>query len=92
MKGLSRQNECLTQFYIAHTLDKQGYQSTWYDAIDVPDKQFAYYYAKIPKSDGPLYFIIETYTRDVVPVECTKGSYTQPGGMKLGVTHPLAYI
>jgi len=92
MVGLSRSKRCITQFYIAHTREKEGYKTTWYDAIDVPDSKLKSFFARIPKKDEPVYFVVETYTRDVVPVECTKGTYRQPGGMRVGVTHPLAYV
>jgi len=91
MSGMSLENQCISKFFIAHTRDKEGYKTTWYDAIDAPDSQVEFYNVNIPKADGPLYFIVETYTRDFVPIECTEGKANNFNGFAL-VTHPMAYI
>jgi len=54
--------------------DDEGYTSTYYDAEDM-DENYYYYYMTVPENDGSLYFTAETYYQEMIPNECTTGSY-----------------
>ena len=56
-------------------LDKHGYQNTWYDALNMDEQNHLYFFTP-PKTEGNLYFTVETYYQDIVPEQCIKDSPT----------------
>lgn len=54
--------------------DSEGYSDTVYDAEDM-DEYDHNYYITVPENDGFLYFSVETYYQEMIPNECTTGTY-----------------
>lgn len=65
---------CLTNFEISHVRASEGYTDAVYDMED-DDGTSTNFYVTVPASDGALYFSAETYFQDLVPNECTSGTY-----------------
>lgn len=54
--------------------NSDNYTSTIYDK-EGDDGTMKDYFVTVPASDGDLYFMAETYYQDMVPEECTTGTY-----------------
>ena len=67
-------HNCLTNFEISHVRESEGYKDAVYDK-EGDDGTLGTYYVTVPANDGALYFSAETYYQDIVPTECTTGSY-----------------
>ena len=62
---------CFYYFTVGHYLDKDGYASTWYDQDD-DDGTLKTYTATIPKREGYLFFMVESYLYKMLPRSCTE--------------------
>ena len=67
-------HNCLTNFEISHVRTSEGYTDAIFDK-EGDDGTLANYYVTVPANDGALYFSAETYFQDLVPNECTSGTY-----------------
>ena len=67
--AFAKDTGCFESFYVAHMLDKHGYQNTWYDALNMDEENHLYFFTP-PKTEGNLYFTVETYYQDIVPEQC----------------------
>ena len=65
---------CIYSYQIAHVRESEGFSSTTYDK-EGDDGTMKDYYVTVPAADGGIYFMAETYYQDMVPEECTTGTY-----------------
>ena len=86
--AFSSSQACFDSFYIAHFLEDQGYEDTWYDALNM-DEQVNEYTFTAPSNGKTIYFTVETYYQDVIPNECTTGDYRRSNGYVLRLPNPL---
>lgn len=77
---------CIYSYQIAHLRESDGYKRTYYDQ-DGDDANLKNFYVTVPAVDGDLYFMAETYYQDMVPEECTTGTYQGNG-----VNSPVADV
>lgn len=66
--------DCIYSYEIAHVRTSEGYIRTYYDQEN-DDGSMKDYYVTVPAADGGIYFMAETYYQDIVPEECTTGTY-----------------
>lgn len=71
--------DCIENYEIAHMRDSEGYKASWYDAENMDDQSHNYF-VTVPANDGALYFTVETYYQEIVPNECSYGTFTYSGG------------
>lgn len=65
---------CIYSYQIAHNRETEGYKRAYYDQ-EGDDGTLKDYYVTVPASDGGIYFMAESYYQDLVPEECTSGTY-----------------
>jgi len=65
---------CINDYQIAHYRDAEGYSDDIFDKED-DDGSTNYYYVTVPADDGALYFSVESYYQQLIPNECTSGTY-----------------
>jgi len=87
MSALSSENgakPCLEKLYVGHIKEEGelGYKPAWYDQIGDEGEETAFYFTP-PRAVGDLYFTVETYPFDVVPVECTRTAINTPTGTQI---------
>ena len=81
---------CIFSFEIAHMRDSEGYKDAWYDEIDNTNEEtYTSFYITVPANDGALYFTVESYYQEIVPLECTTGTVNLGGGTTGTLTSPL---
>ena len=78
---------CILSYEIAHTRESEGFKSAWYDAESM-DEATHEYFITVPANDGALYFTVETYYQEIIPNECTSGSFLS-GGTSISLTSPV---
>lgn len=66
--------DCIYSFQIAHYRKADGFSDAVYDAENM-DESYKYYYATVPQFNEALYFTVETYYQEMIPNECTTGTY-----------------
>lgn len=67
--------------------NNQSYTDVWYDANNIGETAHQYYYTPTSK-DGDLYFTVETYPYQVIPMVCL-GAVNSFGST---VSYPIVYI
>tara|TARA_B110000285_G_scaffold232359_1_gene303236 strand:+ start:1251 stop:1982 length:732 start_codon:yes stop_codon:yes gene_type:complete len=65
---------CIYGYQIAHLRDSEGYSRSYYDQ-EGDDGTLKDFFVTVPASDGDIYFMAESYYQDLVPEECTSGTY-----------------
>ena len=60
--------ECFSDIAIAQI--HEGFTDNWYDALDMDDKFHSYYF-EVPTKDDDFYITVETYSENIVPLQCT---------------------
>ena len=64
--------KCFDELDVAHYRDGEGYRLSWYDMEG--DLGFVNDYTiHVPKQDGDLYFTVESYYANMVPISCLSG-------------------
>ena len=70
---------------------QQGYSSDWYDVDDSDESQFEFTVA-VPEKNGDLYFNVDSYYYNMMPAECTTGSYPDIEGNQVNVFLPIVAL
>lgn len=58
---------CFYAYQIGHNRRSEDYNTTWYDSYNFPDNSVETFYFTPPQKNGDLYFMIDTYTYQMVP-------------------------
>ena len=82
---------CFGDFQIAHDRSAEGYSNDWYDE-DLVYKSTYSYQAVVPERNGDLYFSTDGYYIDMIPLECTKGVYTDKDGEEFEGVLPAVFL
>ena len=88
--AIGASNACVGSLVVAHHRADEGWASLYYDALAM-DGEVHNYYVTIPsheESNKDLYFTVETYAQNIIPNECTTGTYTG-GGDEYLLPNPL---
>ena len=70
---------CFLDYQIAHQRSAEGYKDAWYDAEGM-DEEMHMYAITPPAKSGDLYFSVESYFLNMIPLGCSSGSYTYTSG------------
>jgi hypothetical protein len=62
---------CFVNIQIGHNRADEDYEEQWYDVIDASDDEEYTFFATGDTSWKPIYFTVETYGFNIIPLECT---------------------